>query len=297
MPEGIITKVTGGLYSVHHMDAESELLCRARGKFRHTGETPLVGDRVEFSEESPGQGTIDAILERKNVFVRPPVANIDIMVIVASAAIPVTEPFLIDRMAAVAISSDAEPVVCINKSDLDSADELFAIYEHSGLRTFRVSAATGEGIDALISALYGKTSVLTGNSGVGKSSILNALGLHIETGDVSDKLGRGRHTTRHVEIHRLFGEDGSVAYIMDTPGFSSFDTGKMSLTEQTDIERGFPEFLPYLGLCRFRDCVHVKEPGCAVLEALREGKIVPSRHRSYTRLLDTAKELKAREYK
>ena len=292
---GIITKILGSIYTVYEDGKRFE--CRARGLFRHTGETPLVGDVVELSADDGGTATMQKILPRRNEFIRPPVANVDIMVIVASAAIPVTEPFLIDRMAAVALNAGVRPMVCINKADINYADELFGIYRHSALPVFRVSASTGEGIDELINALYGGTSVLTGNSGVGKSSILNALGLEIAVGEVSDKLGRGRHTTRHVEIHTLQNTKGPDAYVIDTPGFSSFDTGKMSLTEQADIEHGFPEFEPFLGSCRFRDCVHVKEPGCAVLDALVSGAIDASRHRSYVRLLEVAKELKAREYK
>lgn len=292
---GIIVKILGGIYTVY---SDGEMIeCRARGLFRHTGETPLVGDVVEISADETGKGTIQKILPRRNKFIRPPVSNVDIMVIVASAAIPVTEPFLVDRMAAVAISSGVRPVICINKTDLDSADRLFDIYSQSTLQVLRVSATSGEGTDELIHALYGFTSVLTGNSGVGKSSILNTLGLTIEVGEVSDKLGRGRHTTRHVEIHALSCPGEPDAYIIDTPGFSSFDTGKMSLTEQYDIERGFPEFEPHLGSCRFRDCAHIKEPGCAVLEALKRGEINASRHSSYVRLIDIAKELKANEYK
>ena len=292
---GIITKILGTVYTVSENGVNS--VCRARGLFRHTGETPLVGDAVELESDETGKATIQKILPRRNEFIRPPVANVDIMVIVASAAIPVTEPFLIDRMAAVAVNAGVTPIICINKSDLNSADGLFGIYSRGVFPAFRVSAATGEGINELMGELYGKTSVLTGNSGVGKSSILNAIGLEIAVGEVSDKLGRGRHTTRHVEIHTLANEKGPDAYVIDTPGFSSFDTGKMSLTEQQDIERGFPEFEPFLGNCRFRDCVHVKEPGCAVLSALGDGVIDASRHRSYVRLLDVAKELKAREYK
>lgn len=292
---GIIVKILGGIYSVYNSGEVLE--CRARGLFRHTGETPLVGDMVEISPDSPGGGTIQKILPRRNEFLRPPVANVDIMVIVASAAIPVTEPFLIDRMAAVALGCGVSPVICINKADINTADELFEIYSRSTLPVFRISASTGEGIGGLVQALYGSVSVLTGNSGVGKSSILNALGLDIVTGEVSDKLGRGRHTTRHVEIHTLRNPGGPDAYVIDTPGFSSFDTERMSLTEQSDIEHGFPEFEPFLGSCRFRDCVHVKEPGCAVLGALERGEIDSSRHSSYVRLLEVARDLKAREYK
>ena len=192
--EGIIRKALSGFYYVD--DGTSLTACRGRGKLRHAKVTPLVGDRVEFTPLDNGQGAIDAILPRKNQFQRPAVANIDQLVIVASQAIPVTDPFLIDRVIAIAEGNHCESIVCINKCDLASGGELAAIYEQAGFLTVQVSAETGEGLDRLRELISGKVSAFTGNSGVGKSSILNALkpGVSLETGDVSEKLGRGRHT-------------------------------------------------------------------------------------------------------
>jgi ribosome biogenesis GTPase len=289
----VIYKALAGFY---YVEAGGEsVTCRARGVFRRDGVTPLVGDTAAVELSAPGVGTVTEILPRRNAFTRPPVANLDAMVIVASAAIPKTDPFLIDRMAAIAYRNDCECVILINKCDMDSADRLYEIYSLSGFCTIRVSAVTGEGIDMVKDAIRGKISAFTGNSGVGKSSILNALGygLDISVGEVSEKLGRGRHTTRHTELYRLPGG----TKIADTPGFSSFDTGKMKLTEKTEIQLAFREFAPYLGRCRFDDCLHLREPGCAVADAVSHGEIQQSRYGSYARLCADADELKAREYK
>ena len=271
---GLIRKALSGFYYVD--DGEGNLVsCRARGKFRHKKITPLVGDRVRFTRLPDGSGALDEILPRKNEFQRPAVANIDQLVIIASGAIPVTDPFLIDRVAAIADSKDGcDCVICINKCDLAPTEELYEIYTADDLRA----------------AIAGKVSAFTGNSGVGKSSILNALspGFHLQVGEVSEKLGRGRHTTRHVELYRLDGD----AVVADTPGFSSFDTERMELLRKEELERAFRDFRPYLGECRFVGCSHVKEKGCAVLAALKEGKIMPSRHASYVRLWEQVKELR-----
>ncbi len=286
----MIRKALSGFYYVD--DGSGELIsCRARGKFRHQKITPLVGDRVRFTRLPEGTGALDEILPRKNEFQRPAVANIDQLVIIASGAIPVTDPFLIDRVTAIADSKNfCDCLVCINKCDLAPADELYEIYTAAGFPTVRVSAATGEGIDRLRVSISGKLSAFTGNSGVGKSSILNALspGFHLQVGEVSEKLGRGRHTTRHVELYRL----GADAVVADTPGFSSFDTERMELLRKEELEQAFREFRPYLGECQFVGCSHVKEKGCAVLAALKEGKIMPSRHASYVRLWDQVKDLR-----
>jgi ribosome biogenesis GTPase len=216
--------------------------------------------------------------------VRPPIANLDQLVIIASAVIPVTDPFLIDRMTAIAAQKDCEAVVCINKFDLDRGEELYKIYQSAGFKTVRTSAETGDGIDALDQAIRGKVSAFTGNSGVGKSSILNVLdpGFHLTVGDVSIKLGRGRHTTRHVELYKL--KNG--AFIADTPGFSSFDAEETELFGKERLQYLFKDFEPYIGGCRFADCAHVKEIGCAVLEAVRSGAIQKTRHESYVRLYE-----------
>ena len=286
--EGIILKALSGFYYVQ-CDREELVTCRARGKLRYKKVMPLVGDRVVITDQEDGTGALDEILPRRNFFQRPAVANIDQLIIIASGAIPVTDPFLVDRITALAESKDCEPILCINKWDLVQAEELYRIYTATGFRTIKVSAETGQGIEEIRTLLGGKVSAFTGNSGVGKSSILNALepdfGLAI--GEISEKLGRGRHTTRHVELFPVSG--GLVA---DTPGFSAFDTDKGEIREKELLQHTFREFRPYLDQCRFIGCAHVKEKGCAVLEAMEEGKIQPSRHNSYVRLYNLAKENK-----
>ena len=285
--EGTILKALSGFYYVQC--GEELITTRARGKFRYMKITPLVGDRVAITVQEDGSGSLDEILPRRNFFQRPAVANIDQMVIICSGAIPVTDPFLVDRITALAESKNCEPIICINKWDLVQAEELFDIYTAAGFHTIKVSAETGLGIEELRGLLAGKVSAFTGNSGVGKSSILNALepDFGIATGEISEKLGRGRHTTRHVE---LFAVSGGL--IADTPGFSAFDTDKGEIREKEVLQHTFREFKPYLDQCRFIGCAHVKEKGCAVLAALKAGDIQPSRHRSYVRLYELAKENK-----
>lgn len=287
MSEGRIRKALSGFY---YVDTGSEVLtCRARGKFRKEGISPLVGDRVEVRELGNGEGFVEAILPRKNAFSRPAVANIDQLVIIASQAIPVTDPFLIDRVAAIAEGNGCESVICINKCDLVSGEDLAAIYQKAGFPTVQVSAETGEGLDRLRELIAGKVSAFTGNSGVGKSSILNALepGIALETSTVSQKLGRGRHTTRHVELIRL----SCGALVADTPGFSSFELDKGELCRKEELASRFREFAPYIGKCQFLDCAHVKEKGCAVRAAVKAGEIPKSRHDSYVRLYEQAKQI------
>ncbi len=286
MAEGIILKALSGFYYVD--DGSRLITCRGRGKFRHEKQTPLVGDRVRFTPLEGDKGALDEILPRKNEFWRPAVANIDQLVIIASQAIPVTDPFLIDRVISIADTRNCACIVCINKCDLESGEELAEIYSKAGFPTLRVSAETGEGIEELRAMISGKVSAFTGNSGVGKSSILNALepGIALKTGDVSEKLGRGRHTTRHVELFRL----SCGAVVADTPGFSSFDTDRGEEIQRKEVlQHAFREFRPYLGQCQFQNCAHIKEKGCAVLAAVKAGEIVPSRHQSYIRLYEQAK--------
>ncbi len=284
---GTIQKALSGFYYVD-TGANEPIACRGRGKLRHQKITPLVGDRVEITVTPEGSGMVDQILPRKNEFRRPMVANIDQMVIIASGAIPVTDPFLIDRMITIAEAKGCQPIICFNKCDLERADELVEVYRQAGFETLQVSAETGEGIEKLGNLLSGKVSAFTGNSGVGKSSILNALdpSFSLQVGEVSEKLGRGRHTTRYVELFRLRG--GLVA---DTPGFSSFDVEQMEFISKEDLGATFREFGPYLEQCRFIGCAHGKEKGCAVREAVESGSIAKSRYQSYLRLYEQAKEL------
>ena len=284
--EGVIQKALSGFYYVN--TGRELLTCRARGRFRKEGVTPLVGDRVEVRELGNGEGFVEAILPRKNDFTRPAVANIDQLVVIASGAIPKTDPFLIDRVAAIAALKGCG-VGVLNKCDLNSADDLYGIYTAAGFPTVRVSAETGEGIGELLPLISGKLSAFTGNSGVGKSSILNALDpeFHLQVGDVSQALGRGRHTTRHVELYHL----SCGADVVDSPGFSSFETDELNLELKHHLPETFVEFRPWLDQCRFVGCSHTREAGCAVLEAVRAGQIQKSRHASYVRLYEELKPL------
>ncbi len=287
MTEGVIIKSLSGFYTV---SAGDELItCKARGRFRHDGESPLVGDHVELTPEGAGKGRIDRILPRRNRFIRPAVANVDQIVMFAAAANPVSDPFLIDRVAAIAELNRCETVICVNKTDLDPAERLCEIYRSAGFPVVRCSAETGEGVEDLRAVIHGRISAFTGNSGVGKSSILNRLvpELCLPTGEVSEKLGRGRHTTRHVELYAL----GDETYVADTPGFASFEVDLIEPIRCEDLQTAFREFAPYLGKCRFQDCRHLREPDCAVRAALEQGLIAPERYQSYQRLYEIAKSI------
>lgn len=288
MAGGVIIKALSGFYYVQ--TEQGIVACRARGRFRADGTSPLVGDRVNVLTEADGKGRVESVEPRRNWFVRPAVANVDAIVFAAANTNPVTDPFLIDRVSVIAGAAGCELIVCINKTDLDPARELYEIYSKAGFTVIRTSAQTGEGIGELRRALQGKVSAFTGNSGVGKSSLINCLlpEAGIPTGQVSERLGRGKHTTRHVELYALDKE----SFVADTPGFASFDIEMMEPIAKEELQNLFIEFEPYIGACRFADCAHLREPDCAVTRAVAAGEISPVRYKSYERLYDlTARRL------
>lgn len=289
---GRIIRSLSGFYDVALPDGV--LTCKARGILRKEGQSPLTGDLAQVTRQG-SHGMVEGILPRTNSFVRPAVANVDALVIFAANVNPITEPFLIDRVTAIAGNKGVESILCVNKTDLDRGERLREIYTKVGFRVIPTSAETGAGIEELRQVLRGKLTAFTGNSGVGKSSVLNRLcpQLALPTGEVSEKLGRGRHTTRHVELFAL----DSETFVMDTPGFSSFDTDQMDVILKENLQYAFPDFAPYMGKCQFHDCSHRKEPGCAIRTAVEAGQIGESRYESYLRLYEKAAQYKEWEHK
>lgn len=291
--QGTILKGIGGFYYVEAADTVYE--CKARGIFRRHSQKPLAGDQVVIVPAEDGTATIDEILPRKNQLVRPPVANVDQLIITASTCDPAPKPLIIDKMTALAVYKNIQPVVVITKSDLDDGAWLKEIYDLAQIRCVLFSAVSGEGVGEIKELLRNRISAFSGNSGVGKSSLLNRLygGLQLETGDISQKLGRGRHTTRQVELFRLEGG----GYVADTPGFSTVDVERYELIRKEELPQCFPEFEPYLNQCKFTSCAHICEKGCAVLKAVEEGKISKSRHGSYCAMYQEVKDVKEWELK
>lgn len=279
-----ITKGVGGFYYVRTETGMVE--CRARGIFRKRGLTPVAGDNVALSADN---ATIEEILPRKNVFIRPPVANLDVLFIVASTTQPTPSTRILDELTAAAVYKDVQPVLVITKADLAAADQLMACYAHSGIPVVQLQYDTGEGLDLLRGYIVGHLCAFCGNSGVGKSTLLNALdpSLQRQTGAISQKLGRGRHTTREVEIFESCG--GRIA---DTPGFASLEAQKLARIPKEELQHAFPEFAPYFGQCRFTGCSHRSETGCAVRAALQAGEISPSRYESYLAMYEEANQRK-----
>ena len=286
--EGLVRKGIGGFYTVE--TPEGIYTCTARGKFRKARISPYAGDRVRILGEEDGTGALEEILPRKNFLVRPPIANIDQLFIVTSLRDPSPDPLILDKTIAAAELEQIAPVLVLTKTDLDDASPLQKIYSVAGIPCFAVSSVTGEGVDQVGALLEGRISAFTGNSGVGKSTLLNALfpDLQLKTGEISQKLGRGRHTTREVELYKLEGG----GYVADTPGFSTFDIERYRMTDKEKLAFGFREFTPYLGACQFSSCSHTCEKGCAVLQAVEEGKIPRSRHESYCAMYQEIKDVK-----
>ena len=285
--QGLITKITGGFYYAEAADGIHE--CKARGVFRKRGTSPLVGDRVDITVPDDGYCSIDAIHQRKNSLVRPAIANLDILMIISSVIEPNANLYLIDKMTAAAVSKDIEPVVVFTKTDLGSAQEMTDIYRKVGIRAFEFSSVDQRGLEDIKAVLKDKVTAFCGNSGVGKSTLLNSLfpELDLQTGEISDKLGRGRHTTRTVELFKKHG-----GYIADTPGFSTVDIERFELIRKDELKFAFPEFESYFGTCQFNSCNHLCEKGCKVIEAVEEGIIPKSRHDSYIRMYDEVKDIK-----
>ena len=317
---GRIIKMTGGLYTVR-LDADAvgsplagqTVECRARGTFRHEHITPLVGDlvtvcyddtsyTVEDGEVSPCSDrtglVIDDVLPRKNSLIRPPLANLDVMLVVIAAATPDPDIPTIDKLLSILEYNNITPVIVIGKAELKPkrSAKIAALYERVGYRTFVLSCYTGEGVKEFSefahTALAGKITAVAGASGAGKSTLLNTVfpGLDLTTGDISEKIGRGKNTTRHTELFDLPGAAGG--YIADTAGFSLLDFERFDFFELEDLPHTFREFAPYLGKCRYTDCTHVSDEECAVLEAVASGAISPIRHGSYKELYTVLKDKK-----
>ena len=288
--KGTIVKGIAGFYYVKPENGGDPIQCKARGLFRKDGKKPYVGDHVLFEQEEDQDGFITEILDRTNVFIRPPIANVDCFVIVCAAAKPAPNLQVLDQFLVMVEKEQVEALVVFNKvdcADEDAIERLREIYE--GLYpVFFVSAKTGEGVEELKERLRGKQSALAGPSGVGKSTLLNAIigDERMETGQISAKTGRGKHTTRHAELFSLSEGDGMI---FDTPGFTSFEILE---AEEDQLQFLFPEMAPYVGQCRYDDCRHRKEPDCAVRQALEEGKIHPSRYESYLTFLETIQQTK-----
>jgi ribosome biogenesis GTPase len=286
MSDKVILKSIGGFYYVRSGDNIIE--CKAKGKFRKLSPSPLAGDIVETRFDG-STNVITSVKERKNSFVRPPVANLDLMVIVISTVDPAPNYLVIDKLCAIARYKDVDVAMVVTKSDIADYSSVVDIYEKAGYHVFTTGEDDGEELSKIKEYMKGKLCVFSGNSGVGKSTLLNKLfpGLSLETGETSKKLGRGKHTTRRVEIYEI---DGCM--VADTPGFSSIELDYDNFISKEDLQHCFIEFEPYIGKCRFADCAHVGERDCRIKDAVREGLIPQSRYESYTALYERQKNIK-----
>lgn len=291
MVEGLVVSVSGSSFTVE--TETGSINCSCRGKFRKSGIQPLAGDRV-LLDKAQGGYVIASIEPRKNDLVRPPAANITSLLIVASAAPPQTPEQFIDSLTALAEYKGIRPMICINKTDLASGEELVRLYSPL-YDVFPVSTVSGEGLDRLKAALGDGICLLTGNSGVGKSSLLNALDIGVEedVGELSEKIGRGKQTTRRIRLHRL----PSGGYLADSPGYSAFDVIEMGFSDYEELPNTFPEFRPHLCNCRWKDCGHGTDEGCAVTAAISRGEVAQSRHASYIKLREAMLEAEKNKYK
>lgn len=280
--EGKIIKLTGGLYTVESPMGSYE--CKARGIFRKRGLSPVVGDNVLFSDEM-----IEEVLERKNILLRPPVANLDILFFIVSTTEPIPNYYVLDQLIAVAESQKIEPVIVVTKRDIKENSDLKKIYTQSGIKVIETDYDDKKTIDEVKAIIKGNCCAFTGNSGVGKSTLLNNIApdLNIPTNEISQKLGRGKHTTRHTELYHICG-----GLIADTPGFSAFDIAEYKQIEKEDLCMYFREFRNFFGKCRFNDCTHTCEPGCSILEAVENGGISKKRYDNYCLMYNEIKQRK-----
>ena len=294
--KGRIVALTGGLYTVRVADGEGfrDIACRARGIFRHSNTSPLVGDIVTLDvSEGEQNAVIDEICDRKNSLIRPPLANLDVVFVTMAAKSPAPMPDMTDKLTARLEHNDITPVIVIGKCELDreSAESLKDTYGKAGYEVFVLSCATGEGIEEIKSyistSLDGKIAAFAGASGVGKSTLMNKLfpDLVLDTGDVSRKTARGKHTTRSVNLFPI----GENAFLADTPGFSMLDFERFDFFDLESLPLCFPEINERIGQCRYTKCTHRKEEGCAIVSAVKSGEIAKTRHESYIQLFDVLK--------
>lgn len=287
--KGLLVKGIGGFYYVETADGIFE--CKARGVFRKKGITPLVGDRVRISVNDNAENTVDEIEERKNFLVRPPLANVDRLFVVSSIVDPQINTVVLDRLIAIAEYKGIEPIVVFTKTDLDNSYQKYVdIYNKAGFKTVVCNNASGEGSHTVRELISGNICAFAGNTGVGKSSLLNNVdsALNLATGETSKKLGRGRHTTRHCELFKTAG-----GYVADTPGFSSLDIERCETITKDELPHCFREFKDYIYDCKFlNNCAHINDKGCAVKAAVDSGAISQSRYNSYVQMYNEVKDIK-----
>ncbi len=287
--KGRIVRAVGGNYYVHAPETGEELIkCTARGIFRLDGISPCAGDNVLIETQDNAEPVITQVEERKNYLVRPPLANLDGIVFVNSSTQPAPNRYVLDKLVAIADSKGIEPLVVFTKPDLKEAGDIIEVYRSIGIEVCIVNNITGDGSERVLDFISGRTTAFIGNSGVGKSSLLNVLfpELQLDTAHISKKLGRGRHTTRQVEMYRLAG-----GYVADTPGFSTVDTERYCRIPKGELDNAFREFSEFTAECRFADCAHIKEQGCAVRAAVEGGRIPQSRYESYLRMYEEASKI------
>ncbi len=285
--EGLIIKGIGGFYYVEASDKIYE--CKAKGIFRKNNQKPMVGDRVIISILDDGFVFIDKIMERKNNFIRPPIANVDQLVILSSVCDPYPNFYVIDKMISLSCYKGIKPILIISKVDLNDANDIIGVYKRSSIDIIEFSSVTGQGIEKVKKLLENNVTAIIGNSGVGKSTLLNCINpeFSIETDKISYKLGRGKHTTRNVEFYKV-----NNGYVADTPGFSTVDIGRYETIKKNELQFCFNEFLPLINKCKFKSCTHTKETGCKVIEEVKKGNIHPSRYNSYIKMYEEVKDLK-----